>query len=831
MYLVTVGRDVRGAAGISAKVNDVIKLVTAEAATFTDPQLAGQQLGALLDAGPRRLLVLDDVWEPEQLAPFAEGGKRCARLVTTRMPELLAGRGVAVPVDQMSPEQARALLTAGLPPLDEKVVQGLLAVTGRWPLLLRLVNKILADYAQMATETDVSGQGALLLGRLRAGGPVVVDDVLGDGGPALDVGQPAERAQAVGATIGASTSLLEGHDAERFAELAVFAENEAIPFRLVARLWRATAGMDDLRAGQVCKRLAQLALVSQADPDQTLTDQNRDEKRDEKYARRHAHGGHQTPNDLPARSISLHAVFRNFLRAELGKQRLAGLNGTLLDAVAADLPAANPLDPDGLCAVRVAWWDLGDDDRYLWDHLIKHLLDAGRPDEAGAIAADLRWVGARLERFGPAAPAADLSAAGTPQAARLRAVLTRTADLLAPTDPARAVVDVLHSRVAADPDWGPQVTALRDLRPRPRLANRWPLPDLPDPALRRVLTGHQGWVEAVAIARDGSWLATARRRRDGADLGRGNRTGTRRPHRPQRPGGGGGDRPRRQLAGHRQLRRDRADLGRGNRTGTRRPHRPQARQRRWRSPPTAAGWPPAAWTGRCGSGTRSAASDEPPSPATTRGERGGDRPRRQLAGHRRQRRDGADLGRGERAAPRHPHRPQIRGAGGGDRPRRQLAGHRQPATGRCGSGTRPPGKPRAALTGHRYRLRWGGGDRPRRQLARHRQLRRDGADLGRDHRAGTRHPHRPRRPGEGGGDRPRRQLASHRRRRRDGADLGRGHRTGTGHPHRPRRPGERGGDRPRRQLAGHRRQRRHGADLGLRPPDRNEPPSPATRAR
>ena len=64
MYLVTVGRDVRGAAGISAKVNDVIKLVTAEAATFTDPQLAGQQLGALLDAGPRRLLVLDDVWEP-----------------------------------------------------------------------------------------------------------------------------------------------------------------------------------------------------------------------------------------------------------------------------------------------------------------------------------------------------------------------------------------------------------------------------------------------------------------------------------------------------------------------------------------------------------------------------------------------------------------------------------------------------------------------------------------------------------------------------------------------------------------------------------------------
>ena len=43
----------------------------------------------------------------------------------------------------------------------------------------------------------------------------------------------------------------------------MFAEDETIPFRLVARLWRATAGLDDLQAAQVCTRLAQLALVSQ----------------------------------------------------------------------------------------------------------------------------------------------------------------------------------------------------------------------------------------------------------------------------------------------------------------------------------------------------------------------------------------------------------------------------------------------------------------------------------------------------------------------------------------------------------------------------------------
>jgi WD40 repeat protein len=475
VHLVTVGRDVRGAAAVSAKVNDVIKLVTGEDATFTDPQLAGRRLGALLDAGPRRLLILDDVWEPEHLAPFTEGGRRYARLVTTRVPELLSGRGTAVQVDQMSPQQARALLTNGLPPLGSSLAEGLLAHTGRWPLLLRLVNKILADYAQVAT--DVPKQGAVLLERLRAGGPAVVDALLGDADRGLDVGEPLQRARAVRATIGASTSRLDRRDAERFAELSVFAGDETIPFNLVAKLWRTTAGLDDLHAAQVCRRLAQLALVS--------------------------------PAAGPGRGITLHDVVRDFLRAELGAQRLAELNRMLLDTAAANLPIASPLRRSDPPPIGVAWWDLGDGDRYLWDHLIEHLLDAGRPGDAEALAADLRWVGARVERFGPAAPAADLSVLSTPQAARLRTVLARTAHLLAPTEPARAVVDVLHSRVASDPDWGRQVAALRDICHRPRLVNRWPLPDLADPALQRVVTGHIGQVSAVAVSPDGSWLATA----------------------------------------------------------------------------------------------------------------------------------------------------------------------------------------------------------------------------------------------------------------------------------------------------------------------------------
>ena len=189
----------------------------------------------------------------------------------------------------------------------------------------------------------------------------------------------------------------------------------------------------------------------------------------------------------------------------------------------------------------------------------------------------------------------------------------------------------------------------------------------------------------------------------------------------------------------------------------------------------------AAATGRCGSGTLATgqAARHPHSASHRAGVRGGDRPGRHLAGHRQRRRDGADLG--------HRHREQRAtltgslaraGARGGDRPGRHLAGHRRPATGRCGSGTPATGQQRAALTGH-----WpvmSAGDRPGRHLAGHRRQRRDRCGSGTrppgssappspaQHRAGRRCWRSPRTaPGW-----PPAATA-------DGADLGHGHRAGS----------------------------------------------------
>lgn len=462
IYWVTLGRDVRTPAAIAEKVNDLIaRIDPGNAVTFTDPQQAGEHLAAMLAAGPHCLVVLDDVWYPEQEAAFPVGGRRSARLVTTRIPALVAGDSVPVRVDQVTPEQARALLTHGLPPLPSSLVTGLVAETGRWPLLLRLVNKVLAD--QIKSESNIAQCARELLDRLRGEGLLQIDRLTGAVAQQLDVADPRQRERAVAATIEASSGLLTAAERERLAELAVFVEDETIPVTLVGSLWRATSGMTLLETRALCARLDALALL-------TLTS-NQD-------------GG----------VVGLHDVVRDFLQVELGAARLTELHRALLREAGAGL---------------AAWWEMDVSARYLWEHLIEHLLAADQADLAEQVAGDVRWVIARLTQSGPAAPYADLVLVGTARCVRLCELLGRTTHLLAPTTPAHSQIDVLHSRVAHDPDWGAQFAALAQATDRPMLTNRWELPDLLNPALRRTLTGHTNVVREVVVSPNGAWLATS----------------------------------------------------------------------------------------------------------------------------------------------------------------------------------------------------------------------------------------------------------------------------------------------------------------------------------
>ncbi|MFJ6793111.1 NB-ARC domain-containing protein [Streptomyces sp. NPDC091268] len=450
VYTVTMGRDVRGRSAIAAKVAEATAFITGDTTAFEDPDRAGEHLGRLLEQRRRTLIVLDDVWEPEQLTPFLRGGRNCVRLVTTRVPAILPEDAERLQVDEMSTEQAQSVLTWELPELPEETVAGLLRATGRWALLLRLTNRLIARQIATGAEAAAAAQGALEA--LRAGGPAA-----GEAPPQpLDLDDPARRSRAVRATIEASTTLLPAGGARRLAELAVFVEDESIPIPIVVHLWQATGGLTEPQARDLCAQLDRFSLLALS-PD---------------------NGGR----------ITLHDVLRDYLREELGAAELRRLNAVVVDTA---LPADWHAIQEG----------------YLLDHAIEHLLAAGQTDRAEQIAGDIRWVEARLHQRGPTAPVSDLARIPTATAATLARDLTRVSHLLTPMESDRILTAVLHSRLAELPHWDRQIAVRQAAHPglRPLLANHWPLPDLMGTAQSRVLaTG----VTSLVIGPDGAWVAT-----------------------------------------------------------------------------------------------------------------------------------------------------------------------------------------------------------------------------------------------------------------------------------------------------------------------------------
>ncbi|MGW6914166.1 NB-ARC domain-containing protein [Kitasatospora sp. NPDC054939] len=466
VYLVAIGRDVRSAADVAAKVGEVTRLITGDDQTFTDPDMAGAHLGRLLEQRPRTLLVLDDVWEEGQLAPFLLGAPQCVRLVTTRRARLVGSASArSIRVDRMTEEESRRVLLQDLRDLSAEAVEELLTETGRWPLLLRLVNRLIA--AQVATGLPVEQSARAAARRLREQGPAAADEA------GMDSALSVQRERAVEATIEAAVDLLPAGGRDRYRELGIFAEDETVPVDLVCLLWEAGSGLAADQGRALVGALADLSLIT-LDP---------------------AHGGR----------IGLHDVHRDYLRSTLGADGLTAANGHLVDAVTARLPPAAPLAP-GTPDPRHAWWETVHG--YLLDHAVHHLLAAGRTATAEDLASDLRWIERRLLRRGANAPIADLLQVPTPDAAARARDLTQAAHLLQRTTPEHALSSVLHSRLNDLPHWQDQTAARIGQHTHPGLSNAWPLPDLPHPALRLALPT-AGRASAVVISPDGTWFATA----------------------------------------------------------------------------------------------------------------------------------------------------------------------------------------------------------------------------------------------------------------------------------------------------------------------------------
>ena len=264
-------------------LNELIKLyaaLTGERPGFVDAEDAARELALKLES-KSCLIVIDDVWKTADARPFLRGGAACARLITTRLTEVLPDAR-RVSVEQMAPDEALGLLFArlGAVPADTHAFQALVARLGEWPLAIKLAGSVMRQRVDRG-DTEANAL-AYVLRALDKRGIVAFDD------PAS-----GERSDAVGRTIEASLGLLNATERQRCTELAVFAEDALIPVAVAATLWQ----LDDLDAEDLARRLDDLALIE---------------------------------FDLRHGTLQLHDVLRGFLAGQLADA--ATVHARLLDA-------------------------------------------------------------------------------------------------------------------------------------------------------------------------------------------------------------------------------------------------------------------------------------------------------------------------------------------------------------------------------------------------------------------------------------------------------------------------------------------------------------------
>lgn len=445
-----------------ALVMDQIEVLTGERPGLSDLNAASRRLGELLEDRDV-LMVLDDVWDEGHARAFMQGGQSCARLITTRRKDITArleARGMEV--NEMTTDEGAHLLIAWLdspPPLEP--FRALARDLGEWPLLLALAGGYLRDAVTVDGE---SLEDALtgLRKRLEKRGFTAFDRT--------DEGQ---RDRAISASLDVSLERL-GRWYARYLELAIFPGDTAVPWQTLDRLWKTTAGLDEIDCEDARKAMQRLSLF--------------------------------TRYDVTARTVRLHDVVRAYVREAVSASQggLQALNIAFLDSYAV-----------------TAWADLPPKEPYLWDHLAYHLVEAGRETDLRATVIDLCYLAAKTYARDAFAAESDFATAekthaNTDQVKVFRRHFTNAGHLLnaAKNDGALAQASIaatLLSRLTHLPERAQDCQTFEQSIPRPYLNSYHPLPDLPHPALVRTLVGHTGPVNGCVWfeREDGEFIVSA----------------------------------------------------------------------------------------------------------------------------------------------------------------------------------------------------------------------------------------------------------------------------------------------------------------------------------
>lgn len=317
--------------------------------TLVSPEQAGFHLAEVL--GERAaLLVVDNVWSPDDLTPFLLGALNCVRLVTTRNLGMCRSASATVRVPPMTTDEVMRLLENNSPTSSsgDSGLRTLASTCGGWPLLASVVG------ASVAQDISAGATKAVAVDR--------ATNALHDDGPqSLDVWDSKQRAGTIGRVVASSLRHLDteiavqgGKDlGDRYLDLAVFPPSVAIPVPILAAWWRQEHGWTATSARQFARLLAERSLV----------------------------GAYLADED----AVVLHDVFRSALIAHT-RGPAHKSHHSLVESFRAQAPEG--------------WHRVDRRDDYVWRHLTHHLDQAGHHDEVAETLCDPTYVLSKLRAVG-----------------------------------------------------------------------------------------------------------------------------------------------------------------------------------------------------------------------------------------------------------------------------------------------------------------------------------------------------------------------------------------------------------------------------------------------
>lgn len=398
-------------------------------------------------AGRRALLILDDVWHVDHAAALNVISAPGRLLVTTRNRAILEGLDAEeFCVDVLTPEAALRMLAnwthepnpARLPAVAADVARE----CGYLPLALAMIGAMVKRPTAWADALELL-RGRDLEEFRRAFPDYPYPDLL--------------RAIAVG------VGELPADDRERYLDLAVFPEDQAIPEGPIQTLW----GLTPAKARACMDRLVTRSLATRRETD--------------------GRG-----------ALLLHDLQWDYVR-KVRENRLPGLHTRLLDGYHTRCPAG---------------WSTGPDDGYYFEFLPFHMFEAKQSDELRALFWSLEWLLAKLRATDVAAIIADLRDYAEPGPLQVLQEAIGLSALALLNDP-QQLPSQLVGRLALHEDG--RLSQLVD-DARAYEGSSWLCPatqslQAPGGALLMTLQAHAAEVNALAVTPDSQRLISASRDR------------------------------------------------------------------------------------------------------------------------------------------------------------------------------------------------------------------------------------------------------------------------------------------------------------------------------